>query len=152
MWPFRSDKPDDSWVSKAVPVTTLARWYMYDLDVTDANKLAVALNLTPVSEEGDEKERQDADVRIRRLESITPFMSTMAEINSRAVFQVQRNELSEELREHLRGSGPELDQLIKFYERMSFAAILSSFSSAAELGLIQIAGKFTSKEVGESYE
>lgn len=155
MWPFKSNRPpggDDEWVSKSVPISTLARWYLYDLDVANPNKLAVSLDLTPVSEEGDEKERQDSDVRITRLEGMMPFIHTMADINAKAVFQVQKNELPEEMRKFLSTESPELEQLVKFYESMSFAAILSALSSAAELGLIDVSGRFTTKEKGEEYE
>lgn len=155
MWPFRPNRPDgddDEWVSKAIPITTLARWYMYDVDVKDANKLAVALDLTPVSEEGDEKERQDSDVRIRRVEGVMEFINTMAEINAKAVLQVQMAELPPELQAFLKSGPAELEQLLKFYESMSFAAILTSFSSAAELGIIDLSGRFTSKEIGDDYE
>ena len=155
MWPFKSNRPsgdDDEWVSKSVPISTLARWYLYDLDVANPNKLAVSMELTPVSEEGDEKERQDSDVRIARLEGMMPFIHTMADINAKAVFQVQKNELPEEMRKFLSTESPELEQLVKFYESMSFAAILSALSSAAELGLIDVSGRFTTKETGEEYE
>ena len=150
MWPFKSgrsfDDDDGGWEDKAVPLSTLARWYMYDMDVQDANKLAVALDLTPVSEEGDEKERQDSDDRIDRISGLIPFFNTMANINAEAVFQVQRQELPPEMKEMLANPTPELMQLVKFYEGLSFAAILSSFSSAAELGLIKLTGNVLSKE------
>ncbi len=152
MWPFRPNKPSDDgdeWISKSVPVSTLARWYLYDLDVSNPNKLAVALDLTPVSEEGDEKERQDSDVRVARLDPIIPFIYTMADINAKAVFQVQRHELPKEMRDFLNTASPELEQLVKFYESMSFAAIFSALSSGAELGLLELSGKFTTKEIGE---
>lgn len=156
MWPFgsnkRSNDDDDDWVTKSIPVTTLARWYLYDVEVNNPNALAVLLDLTPVSEEGDEKERQDSEVRVDRLYNIFPFIKTMAEINAKAVFQVQRAELPEELTKLLNPNSPEMEQLIKFYEHLSFAAIMSAFSSAAELGLVELSGKFTSKEIGEEYE
>lgn len=157
MWPFGSNKRsnnegDDEWVTKSIPVTTLARWYLYDVDVNNPNKLAMLLDLTPVSEEGDEKERQDSDVRVDRLTNMFPFIKTMAEINAKAVFQVQRTELPQELSKFLDINSPEMEQLVRFYESISFAAIMSALSSAAELGLVELSGKFTSKEIGEEYE
>lgn len=151
MWPFKSNKSsdDDDWEFKAVPLTTLARWYIYDLDVEDANKLAVALELTPSSPEGDEKERQDSYDRIARIDGMMTFFHTMADINAKVVFQVQKDNLPPEMQGFLDRSSEELEQLVNFYESMSFAAILSAFSTAAELGLVQVAGKITSKEIGE---
>ena len=150
MWPFKSERPsndDDDWVTKAVPITTLARWYMYDLDVEDTNKLAVQLDLTPVSEEGDEKERQDSDVRIDRINALMPFFYTLADINAKVVFAVQKNSLPEEVSSMVDPNSPEAEHLFRFYSSMSFAAILSSFSSAAELGLVDLSGRFVTKDM-----
>lgn len=150
MWPFKSERPsddDDDWVTKAVPITTLARWYMYDLDVEDTNKLAVQLDLTPVSEEGDEKERQDSDVRINRINALMPFFYTLADINAKVVFAVQKSSLPEEVSSMVDPNSPEAEQLFRFYSSMSFAAILSAFSSAAELGLVDLSGRFVTKDM-----
>ena len=40
-----------------IPFTTLIRWYLYDLEVENPNKIAELLGLTPISQEGEEKER-----------------------------------------------------------------------------------------------
>ena len=134
MWPFRPSKPedDDAWETSAVPLTTLARWYVYDLDVEEANKLAVSLDLSPVSQEGDEKERQDSEERVDRIRGMIPFFNTMSEINARVVFQVQKDNLPSEMKSFLDKDSEELAQRGRFYESMSFEAILSAFSTAAE--------------------
>ena len=152
MWPFNpsnESEDDEGWVSKAVPVTTLARWYIYDMDAKNANKLAVELELTPVSEEGDEKERQDSDLRVERVIALTAFFATMAEINAKAIMQVQKSELPPQVQAAFEKHSHELEQLLHFYQSMSYAAIFSAFSSAAELGLVEISGRFTSTETNE---
>ena len=152
MWPFNpSDDPDDDegWVTKAVPVTTLARWYIYDMDAKNTNKLAIELDLTPVSEEGDEKERQDSAVRVDRISSLVAFFATMSEINAKAIMQVQKSELPPQVQAAFKQHEHELEHLLHFYTSMSYAAIFSSFASAAELGLIDVSGRFTSTETSE---
>lgn len=151
MWPFKSnDTPEDEeWSSKAIPITTLARWYIYDMVAKDVNKLATALALTPVSEEGDEKESQDSIDRLARVESLIPYMEVMSDINSKVIMQLQRDTLPEEVKEQLADSEEALEHLLTFYDYVSFAAILSAFSSAAELGIIDVSGRFTHKETGE---
>lgn len=146
MWPFNpaDDADDESWVTREIPITTLARWYLYDMDVKNVNKLATTLDLMPVSEEGDEKERQDSNTRVDRIEDLIPYISIMSEINAKAVIQVQQNELPASVRRAMQHHSAELEQLLLFYQHMSFAAIFSAFSSAAELGLIDISGRFTS--------
>lgn len=149
-WPFKNNRfsndDGDDWVTKAVPISTLARWYMYDMDVEDTNKLAVSLDLTPVSPEGDEKERQDSDVRVEHISPLMPFFYTLADINANVVLNVQKANLPEEMRGVFDGSPEELHHLYNFYRSMSFAAILSSFSSAAELGLIDLSGRFVTND------
>lgn len=146
MWPFNSpdDKGEPSETRRQVPVTTLARWYLYDMDVKYVNKLAMSLDLMPVSEEGDEKERQDSNARVSLIEPLIPFISIMSEINSKAVIQVQRDELPPHLKKAFQQHAQELEQIMQFYQHLSFAAIFSAFSSAAELGLIDVSGTFTS--------
>lgn len=151
MWPFNpsNESEDEDWVTKAVPVTTLARWYIYDMDAKNTNKLAVELDLTPVSEEGDEKERQDSDIRVDRVMALGAFFATMAEINAKAIMQVQKSELPPQVQVAFEKHSHELEQLLYFYQSMSYAAIFSAFSSAAELGLVEISGRFTSTETDE---
>lgn len=147
MWPFNSDDSSDDGYSETrreIPVTTLARWYLYDMDVKHVNKLAMSLDLMPVSEEGDEKERQDSNARVSIIEPLIPFISIMSEINAKAVVQVQRNDLPPHLKKAFQQHTHELEQILQFYQQLSFAAIFSAFSSAAELGLVDVSGTFTS--------
>jgi hypothetical protein len=144
VWPFRKKEDEyyEGVISEAIPVSTLIRWYLYDMSVDDANDLAKEFNLTPVSSEGDSKEKEDSAERVEDIMPLMPFVQMMSQINSKSIYHIQRKELISQgmAVERL---DDEQETMIDFYENVSFAAIVASFSAAAKLGLITVNGTFT---------
>jgi hypothetical protein len=147
MWPFK--KPEDRWEfsSDSVPLSTLVRWYMYDAGVDTPNKAISFFNMTPVSEEGAEKEQQDSNARIKNVLALFPFLAISAEINAKTIASLQKEDMAEH------GQNPavleqEFERMTEFYEQMSFSALVTAFSAAAELGLVQVTGIFS--ELGDT--
>lgn len=151
MWPFSRKGFDDDHEghehrSDRIPVSMLFRWYMYDMDVKNPNKLGKVFNLSPVSEEGDEKERQDGTARIARIKPLVPFLNLYSNMNAQYVYETQRKALlkmpgmTEEILE------TQADEIQKFYQNLTFAGLLTAFSAAAELELIDLNGTFTGVE------
>jgi hypothetical protein len=116
--------------SEEIPVSTILRWYCYDLDIEDTNNLVTEFNLIPVSEEGEEHERKESDERMKEVTQFFPFFDLMSEINSRAITALQLKELPTEMQE----VGPEVLELM--YKHVSLSALISSFSTAIALGLV----------------
>lgn len=147
MWPFK--KPGDRWEfsSDSVPLSTLVRWYMYDAGVDTPNKAISFFNMTPVSEEGAEKEQQDSSDRIKDVIALFPFLAILAEINAKTIASLQKEDLSEG-GQNIAILEQEFERMKEFYEQMSFTALVTAFSAAAKLGLVQVTGIFS--ELGET--
>lgn len=143
IWPFeKNDGSDDTEVTK-VPLTTLYRWYMYDMNVDTPNKHLDIFHITPVSEEGDEKEREDSDLRTDNVGPLIPFINLYANMNAQYVFEMQKDELLAMPGMSLSKLEAETGALKQFYRQISFAGLLTAFSSAIELGIVQLDGSMT---------
>ena len=125
---------------KAVPMTTLYRWYCYDIGMENTKTLDKAIGVMPISDELAEKEEQESLKRLTRIAPLMPFLNTIAAINS-TVFTEQHLKLMmevnpllenmpEEAREHA------LEAMTAMYEYLSVSALVSAFSSSIELGLV----------------
>jgi hypothetical protein len=140
-FPFDIENDDDDF--DRVPVSTLFRWYLYDMDVRDPNALGKAFDLLPVSDEGDQKEREDADSRLAAVDPLISFLNLYAHINSEYILETQKKVLLS-----MPGITPEVlakeaSSISMFYQNVTFAGLLTAFSAAIELGLIKVNGTFT---------
>ena len=142
MWPFKKRPEEYEVLADSIPISTLIRWYLYDMSVEDPNQIVEEFKLMPVSPEGEDKEREDSSERVSNVIPLIAFFQTMAEINGRSIFQVQRKEL---MAEGMPIEMLEKDKaaMVEFYTNVGFAGIVAAFSSAAQLGLISINGMFT---------
>lgn len=141
IWPFKKRDEYETEMG-SIPLTTLVRWYMFDAGVVEPNKVASYFDMTPVSEEGAEKEEQDSVRRVERVLPLFPYLAVHSEVNAKAISSLQRDELIEA------GMDPdkltnELDNMMNFYEQLGFTNLVTAFSAAAELGLITITGEFS---------
>ena len=60
---FRKSKYKN--VQLDIPMTTILRWYLYDTELYDPNEISELLGLSRVSEEGNTKEKQDSEIRVK---------------------------------------------------------------------------------------
>jgi len=160
MWKFWKKKnsetkvliPDFEITSKEVPVSTIARWYLYDTELEEPNKIAQALGLTPVSDEGDETERKDSNIRLDRLEPFMNFINILSDINSSAMVAIQQKHLLEDHPEREEALEEEKEMMLSLYKQVSFVAIFAALSSGLELGIISNPGTFSMEEVPHEHE
>lgn len=125
---------DEEFVAE-LPVTVLNRWFLYDTGMGNENEMAEVIGLTPVSEEGDAKEREDSDARVENIDYLIPFMDHISNLTAEVVAQSQKNLMLED------GLNPEdvandLEVVKKVYKAIALSGMLSSFSIANELGFI----------------
>lgn len=120
-------------IARDVPFSTLVRWFIYDTGLTDPNEAAQILGMTPVSEEGDDKEMQDSDNRLEAIADLMPFLVVLAEISATALTKIQSHEIAE-----TEGaiSEEEIESMHSLYTLVSLSSLISGFSTAVELGLI----------------
>jgi len=156
MWPFSkgpSDEGDDSeqgveYVMDKIPLTTLFRWYMYDMNVDEPNKHTKVFDLTPVSPEGDEKERQESEARSDQIEPLLSFLNLYANMNARYIFEMQKADLLDAPDMTEAKLKNESATIQAFYRQITFAGLVTTFSSALELGLVTINGSYTEIDEG----
>lgn len=146
MWPFLYSEDGESDEVDKIPMSTLFRWFLYDMDVENHNQFAEIFKLTAVSEEGDEKEREESDRRTERLAPLYSFLSLYASMNAQYTYEVFKDDMSS--MESMSGLSLEKEsEVLKlFFRNVSFAAIMGTFSTALELGLIKLNGTFTGIE------
>lgn len=132
-------------------MSTLFRWYCYDLKVENPNRIAEAYGLTPISDEGEQMEKKDSLMRTIKLMPYLPFLETMSEINAMVIAESQNQGLMELLKDSADTSEEELeelmDKIINIYKALTMSGLIAAFSSALELGLVSNEiGWFTTKE------
>lgn len=130
---FKKNEEEFEIVHNEVPTSTLIRWYLHDMDVENSNEVASIFGLTPISDEGADKEMEDSDARLINIGGIIPFIEIMADINARVVAHIQSKSLNED-GEHMEQEA--IDMLAEFYTAISISALVPAFASAIELGII----------------
>lgn len=131
---------------EAVPLSTLIRWYCYDLEIEDVNGLVKEFDLMPVSEEGEDFEVNTSNDRMEAVYPLFPFIDMMAAINAKAISTIQLQDFKEE---GLISDEVDPEIMESMYRQISFAALVSAFSSAIELGLVNKNYGFMSIQEGE---
>jgi hypothetical protein len=133
-----------------IPLTTVSRWYLYDtgLAVDNANQLAAAIGLTPVSEEGDVKEKQDSAIRLARVDYLIPFLDHLSDVSADTLIAIQKEEM--EIDEVV--DSKELIMLRTIYKAVSFSSLVGTFSIAVDIGLVDAANVVTSENYIEFME
>lgn len=124
-------------IKKDIPLTTIARWYIYDTELAEPNEIAELLGMTNVSEEGDEKERADSDIRLQNIDYLLPYLDAIAKIGADVITSIQVKEITEKNPQDKEEIEREVGTMSVLYRVIGMAAILGSFSTAMELGLIQ---------------
>lgn len=129
-----------------VPFSTIMRWSLYDLSVESPNEIAVLLGLSPVSDEGHQKEEEDSESRLENLDEMLPFMDIISELNAKIVVATQIRDAEMEI------SPDEVEIMTSLYKAVSFSALVSAFSSGIHLGMIHTNALLTGSAYKEDYE
>ena len=108
------------------------------MSIENANEIAVSMGLSPVSEEGDEKEIQDSSLRLESLYDLLPFVEMISDIASKISTASQLRELETMVDiETLELTQESIEALVAAQKAVSFAAIVSALSSGIELGILR---------------
>ena len=151
-------KQDDFEVEyKDIPASTLLRWYIYDTSLADENGTAEFMGLSRVSQEGDEKEREDSDRRLIDSKFLFPYIDYISSISSDVVTSVQLKDLADSTDQATKALSEELavdlEVMRKVYKAVAASTLLGAFSIALHVGLIH-AGTVVLSETdeGDIYE
>lgn len=133
---FNKDKDDFELIRKDIPLSTIARWYIYDTELGEPNEVSNVLGLNMVSDEGDEKEREDSQLRLGRIEYLLPFIHAMSDVAADIISGIQIKEILEKNPDAEEEIESELDLMRTMYKVISLSSLIGAFSSAMEIGLI----------------
>jgi hypothetical protein len=130
--------------TKIIPMSTLLRWYVYDLGVSDGEEFGQLIDLPPISEEGADKEKQDSDDRMARVNPYEDFIKNMAEISGYIIGTIQNEHLDNVIADHFPDASPEeiaqmkaaREEATLFLDQVGFAAALFTLSVGFEVGLL----------------
>ena len=139
MWPFgRKKRPlEFELITRDIPISTIMRWYLYDVALGEPINLAKLLGLPPISEEGDEYETSDSERRLDQIEYIMPFLDMVSGIGADVITAIQTEEIKKSndpamAEEIAREEG----QMKAMYKVVGLSALLGAFATAMEIGLI----------------
>ena len=138
-WKFWKKDDEPQIYSNQIPLSTLIRWYCYDLGIEEPNHLFRAFNLMPVSQEGEEYEMGESETRVDEIVGLLPFFEMIASINAKAISTIQLQDIETEDVSEIE---PELMESL--YRQVSFAALVAAFSAALELGFLNKSYNFLS--------
>lgn len=120
-----------------IPFSTIIRWSLYDLSVENPNEVAVAMGLSPVSEEGHQKEYEDSDSRLENTYDLLPFVDILSDITSKICTAVQLRDLEKHVDiEELELTPEAVTSLVEAQKAVAFSAIIAALSSGIELGIL----------------
>ena len=124
-----------------IPLTTLYRWFMYDISTENPNNHVDIFKISPVSEEGDEKEQEESKLRAENILELMPFINLYATMTAQYVFEMQMREVIGEISEDMAAKlEKDADKMKQFYKLISLSALMTMLSSAIELGLLSTDG------------
>lgn len=142
-WKFwkRKEEIPPQFLSEKIPLSTLIRWYCYDLGIEDVNSLVKEFDLMPVSLEGEEYEMDRSDERVHNILPLMPFFEMVASINAKAISTIQLQEINTDELDDLNS-----EMMESLYRQVSFAALTAAFSAALEIGFLNKSHGFLSLE------
>jgi len=133
------DENEDEITVTDVPLTTIARWYLYDIGMGDENETASLIGLNPVSDEGELKERQDSDERVSQIISMLPFVNFISDVAADVITSVQSREMEKSgLPADAKELSEEMEVMRTVYKAISLSSLIGALSIANDLGMISI--------------
>jgi transcriptional regulator with GAF, ATPase, and Fis domain len=114
-------------------MSTLLRWYLYDTRLAEPNTLVEELGLNKVSEEGEDKEKEDSDNRLANIATMFPFMDTIADfsVNTMLAMQITKAEEHDE-----EVSEEDLETSGIIYKAIAMSTLIGFLSIATHLDII----------------
>lgn len=130
---FRKKKPKN--LASIAEVSARLRGFVLDSQIQDGHELSVILGCSAMSDELQEREEQESDKRVAKIEHLVPLLYAYAHTLSEGAVELQRQGIPEELK-----ALP--DEIWwesrKMMEQVSLSALLGSVSQLVDMGLLTI--------------
>lgn len=150
-WWKRKKEDDFEIIRKDIPITDIARWFIYDTGIGDPTALANALGMNPDSLEGQEKQEEDSDNRTAQIAYLLPFLDLMSDIVADAITGIQLAEIKEKEPDNVEEIERESNLMHTMYKMISMTTLVGGFSAAMEIGLIN-SGEITFADTDDMKE
>lgn len=124
-------------------LSNLVRWYLYDLEIADANKIAQEVGLQPISVEVEEKEIEESDIRMGEVINFIPFIDAITEINARVLTTLQKDKSNEVVEKSKNTPNPLTLEVLEenlgnSFRQIGFSALIAGLSAGIALGIIKV--------------
>jgi hypothetical protein len=119
-------------------ITNRVRGFVLDSQIDNAHELSVILGCSAISEEVQEREEQESDKRVEKINYLIPMIYAHAHALAEASVEFQKSNVTKELKDIP-------DEIWwesrKMMEQISMAALVGSISQLVDMGLIEIPKK-----------
>lgn len=92
---FKRKKPKYTQLTSVKEIKKKIREFILDSQVPNANEVALALGCVPISDELLEREEEESDLRVERIQFLIPLLYGYATMFSQAFIQEARNNAEE---------------------------------------------------------
>ena len=118
---------------RVINVESHVREFLFDSQLPDADKIATLLGSRPISAEILEKELEQSELRVERLEPLLEILRSYAALTSAGILKLQRqDEDSVELPEQF------WRLTNRLLEMVSYGTLVGAISQLVELDLIKV--------------
>lgn len=120
-------------------VSNRLRGFILDSQIQNAHELSVILGCAPLSQELQEREEEESDIRVEKIASLIPLMYAHAHVLAEGAVEYQRSNTNSEV---LKGLPEEMWwESRKMMEQMAMSVLLGSVSQLLDMGLIKLPKK-----------
>lgn len=116
-------------------VSARLRGFVMDSQIQDGHELSVILGCSAISDEVQEREEEESDKRLAKIEHLVPLLYAYAHVLSEGAVELQRQSIPAEMKN--------LPEEIwwesrKMMEQVSLSALLGTISQLVDMGLLNI--------------
>jgi len=132
---IRKNKP----ITTPTEINSRVRGFILDSQIQHAHELTVILGCSPISDEVAEREEEESDKRLQRIDYLTPLIYAHAHLLAEGAIEYQRSNASEEIAKLPKEIWIESR---KTMEQVSMSAVIGSISQLIDMGLLSIPRKY----------
>lgn len=116
-------------------VSARLRGFVLDSQIQDGHELSVILGCSAMSDELQQREEEESDKRVAKIEHLVPLLYAYAHSLAEGAIELQKQSIPEELK----GLPEEIWwESRKMMEQVSLSALLGSISQLVDMGLVAI--------------
>jgi hypothetical protein len=132
------NRRDEDPIQIEIPDSTLKRWALYDIGISQPNEVAKLIGLTPVSDEGEKKEIEESEQRIMDVLGYMPFVDVISDLSAKIIVtsQIKNNPaLAHEDQDQLE---EDIAAMTEIYRGVAYSSIVLALSIGTHLGLVPL--------------